>query len=212
MSDVPHYSPSTVEVMDLVARLVRGEEAGWVMFDDRFKAVVVSAARRNGVGEHDAEDLYQDLAVKLPGVLAQYTPEPTGGGGFRKWLGVVAARMALDFLRRPHQRAGRGPVADEVGTSGGIGTVVAAELDRRALAAAVDRLLVAHFQKPWVAPAWRLFWLDRLTPDEIVARLAPTHAGATYDAVARTLHRVKTYLAGNAEFDRLIQSYARPPE
>lgn len=212
MTDVPRYSPSTVEVIDLVARLVRGEEEGWLVFDERFKAVVVAAARRHGVGDHDAEDLYQDLAVKLPAALSRYTPEPTGGGKFREWLTVVASRMALDFLRRPHQRAGREPVADEEAAATGIATGVATEIDRDTLAAAIDRLLIARFQKPWVAPAWRLFWLDSLTPEEITARLAPTHADLTYDAVARTLHRVKSFLAGNAEFDRLLRAYTRPPE
>ena len=93
MSDVPQYSPSTVEIIDLVARLVRREEEGWVVFDARFRASVVAAARTAGLSEADAEDLYQELAVKLPTALAKYTPQPSGAGGFPSWLRTVARRM-----------------------------------------------------------------------------------------------------------------------
>ncbi|MBQ9065054.1 MAG: RNA polymerase sigma factor [Blautia sp.] len=44
----------------------------------------------------DAEDLSVEFFLKLWDIADKYTP----GGGYRRWLTVIARNLALDFLRR----------------------------------------------------------------------------------------------------------------
>ncbi len=90
----------------------RRDEA-WTVFHGRYCAVIRGWCLRRGLPPEGAEDLTQDVLLKLFQHLPRYRHEPSRGQ-FRGWLKAVVNNTLTDFWRRQQRRPERGAVGGSV--------------------------------------------------------------------------------------------------
>jgi len=134
----------------------RRREDAWLVFQACYRKVIFGWCRRRGLDRHTAEDLTQEILIKLLEALPRYEHDPDRGR-FRRWLKTVVHHVLEDHRRRQRHRL-------ELGALGGstalewLGDLPASE--------AVEELSVAvHRRKT----AWEAEMLDRVR-----ARVEPT--------------------------------------
>src|SRR6516162_11806038 len=76
----------------------RREEA-WTVFHSRYRGVILGWCLRRGLPPDGAEDLTQDILLKLFQQLPRYRHDPARGQ-FRGWLKAVVNNALTDFWRR----------------------------------------------------------------------------------------------------------------
>jgi RNA polymerase sigma-70 factor (ECF subfamily) len=81
-------------------------EETWTAFHARYRAVILGWCARRGLPRADAEDLTQDVLLKLFQQLPAHNHDPARGR-FRGWLKTVVNNALRDFWRR-HRGAGAG--------------------------------------------------------------------------------------------------------
>jgi RNA polymerase sigma-70 factor (ECF subfamily) len=86
----------------------RRDEA-WAVFQARYRGVLLGWCLRRGLSREGAEDLTQDVLLKLFQQLPHYRHDPSRGQ-FRGWLKAVVHNALTDFWRRQRRRPEPGPV------------------------------------------------------------------------------------------------------
>jgi RNA polymerase sigma-70 factor (ECF subfamily) len=86
----------------------RRDEA-WAVFQARYRGVIRGWCLRRGLPPEGADDLTQDVMLKLFQQLPRYRHDPQRGQ-FRGWLKTVVNNALTDFWRRQGRRAERGAV------------------------------------------------------------------------------------------------------
>lgn len=117
-------------------RVAAGDGAALGELFTRYGDLVFRAAFRLTASRHDAEDVAQDLFLRLPGALAGFTgPAPS----FPGWIRRVAVRQALMHLRRGRRRR-------EVGVDGVMSLLAPARhpIERMSIDVALARLPDDH--------------------------------------------------------------------
>lgn len=96
--------PSThITLLCELGKSGRRDEA-WVVFHSRYRGVILGWCLRRGLSPEDAEDLTQDVLLKLFQQLPHYRHDPARGQ-FRSWLKTVVNNALSDFWRRRQRRA-----------------------------------------------------------------------------------------------------------
>lgn len=92
------------EELDLVARLVAGDESGLAEMYDTFSALVLGVARRITVDPTASEDVVQEVFLHV-----WQRPEQVDLArcSLRGWLSVLAHRRAVDWVRRQERARSR---------------------------------------------------------------------------------------------------------
>jgi len=153
---------------ELRDRLVAGEESALAELYDRFAPLVHGLALRVTGDRTGAQDVTQEVFIQVWEHPSRFDPKR---GGLRSWLGVIAHRRAVDWVRR--EVAYRRIVASMAGQSdqdrappppGPAGTVLAA--DTRAQV----RLAVEALPEPQRACV-RLAYFEGLTYRQVAAAL-----------------------------------------
>jgi len=99
--------PSThISLLCDVREGARRHEA-WAVFQTRYRGVIVGWCLRRGLSADSAEDLTQDVMLKLFQQLPQHSHDPSRGQ-FRGWLKAVVNNALTDFWRRQRRRPERG--------------------------------------------------------------------------------------------------------
>jgi RNA polymerase sigma-70 factor (ECF subfamily) len=172
---------------------VRQAEA-WAVFHDRYRDVILGWCLRRGLPHDAAEDLTQDVLVKLFRKLPEYTHDPAQGR-FRSWLKTVVNNAVIDSLRR--RRATPEPaggVAELEILAGPPGAEDGDELSgliedraRRAANEALDRV-----RGRVKDTTWRAFYLTLVDqrPTAEIARELGLSAAAVYKAAYRVKEMV----------------------
>ena len=83
-----------------------GGDESWTVFHARYRGVIFGWCQHRGLSPDDAEDLTQDVLLKLFQQLPQYRHDPARGL-FRSWLKTVVNNALTDFWRRQQQRLER---------------------------------------------------------------------------------------------------------
>jgi RNA polymerase sigma-70 factor (ECF subfamily) len=142
----------------------RRDEA-WAVFQARYRGVLLGWCLRRGLSREGAEDLTQDVLLKLFQQLPHYRHDPSRGQ-FRGWLKAVVHNALADFWRRQRRRP----------EPGGVGGT--AFLERLGALASPE-------------PAGELSVLieehARTTADEILARVRARVKETTWQAFYQTL-------------------------
>jgi RNA polymerase sigma-70 factor (ECF subfamily) len=86
----------------------RRDEA-WAVFQARYRDVILGWCRRRGLSVDSAEDLTQEVLLKLFQQLPHYRHDPSRGQ-FRGWLKAVVNNALTDFWRRQRQQPEHGGV------------------------------------------------------------------------------------------------------
>jgi RNA polymerase sigma-70 factor (ECF subfamily) len=118
-------------------RAVRGDERAWRALIERYQRPVHALIWRllAGRSRHRVEDLVQETFVRVLRALPGF--DPAGPASLQTWILTIAARLALNELRRPEAAAlveePAGPLADRADTTA----------ERRRLAAAIGAGIAA---------------------------------------------------------------------
>jgi len=78
-------------------------EETWAVFHARYRGVILGWCLRRGLPPDGAEDLTQDVLLKLFQQLPRYRHDPARGQ-FRGWLKAVVNNVLTDFWRRHRRR------------------------------------------------------------------------------------------------------------
>lgn len=81
----------------------------WVTFQTRYRGVLLRWCRRRGVPPSEAEDLTQDILLRLFQQLPRYHHDPARGQ-FRSWLQTVVHNILFDYWRRQRRQPERAGV------------------------------------------------------------------------------------------------------
>jgi RNA polymerase sigma factor (sigma-70 family) len=92
----------------LVARCVRGEAAAWAALVRRYQRLVYAIARRIGLDEHTAADVFQTVFARL----VQHLPRLAEPHHLQAWIVTTTKREAL-LLRQRSRRTVSMTRADE---------------------------------------------------------------------------------------------------
>ena len=79
-------------------------DEAWAVFHVRYRDVIFGWCLRRGLLPDDAEDLTQDVLLKLFQQLPKYRHDPEQRQ-FRGWLKVVVNNTLIDFWRRQQRRS-----------------------------------------------------------------------------------------------------------
>jgi RNA polymerase sigma-70 factor (ECF subfamily) len=108
ISMLPVASANTVDVREtkleeaqivalLVRRCVAGEAAAWEEIVQRFSRRIYNLCYRFAGSEGDAEDLTQEVFLKVYRTMSSFDPERAA---FSTWLTTVARNLLVDHFRR----------------------------------------------------------------------------------------------------------------
>jgi RNA polymerase sigma-70 factor, ECF subfamily len=183
--------PSThLSLLQALGEEGRREDA-WAVFQASYRDVILGWCRHLGLDQHTAEDLTQEILIRLLDALPRHEHNPDRGR-FRSWLKTVVRHVLADFRRR--QLRSQEP--------GGVGGSTALErfcklpdpkaveelgvaVDRRSAAwtaEMLDRVRARVEPASWVAFRGRM--IERRPAAEVAAELGVT-VGAVYKAVDR---------------------------
>jgi len=98
---LPNDSRTRATLLD---RLCEGSDlVAWEEFFGRYWSLIFAFARHRGCSEHTAEEVVQDVMLKVfeQKDLFRYDP---ARGRFRSWLGALVHNRVADFRRGPSQR------------------------------------------------------------------------------------------------------------
>ncbi len=172
-----------------------GSPAAWERFVRLYTPLLFHWARQQGLQEADAEDLVQEVLVKLIRELPGYQPGP--GQSFRGWLFRVSVNQCRDFRRRRATRA----LPGDAGLSGVADACPAAELEeaeyRRLLVRQGLELIRRDFQETTWA-AFHAVMVEGRPVAEAATELRLS-ANAVYLARHRVLARLRQELDGLLE-------------
>jgi RNA polymerase sigma-70 factor (ECF subfamily) len=169
-----------------------GRDRAWETFEARYAPLLGAWCARRGLRGADADDLSQDILLKLFTRLPSYDRTR---GRFRDWLAALVRNAALDWLRARQRRPGdqgigggdvaldglcdpSGPDELALALEGGIGQEVAHLVEQ----------VRARARDSWPAFAGHIL---EGRPAEEVARELGKSVGAVYQACSR----VKAMLA-----------------
>lgn len=162
-------SPSDSELM---TRVVSGDERALSELYDRHAPLVFNLARAVTGGEEDAEEVTEDVFVRLWTGADVFDPDR---GSLRSWLATMARSRALDLVRarqRRHRAHERAAARDEEGVAVSVSGPVASDTSvlqadvRRALDRALS--VLSADQRRVI----ELAYLGGLTQSEIAETLA----------------------------------------
>jgi RNA polymerase sigma-70 factor (ECF subfamily) len=114
-SRAPSHEGAVVPIPSTHLSLLCDVKAGgrrdqaWAVFQARYRGVILGWCLRRGLSPDGAEDLTQDVLLKLFEQLPQYNHDPSRGR-FRAWLKAVVNNALTDYWRRQRRRPERGGV------------------------------------------------------------------------------------------------------
>jgi RNA polymerase sigma-70 factor, ECF subfamily len=189
--DVLMSIPSThLSLLQALGEEARREDA-WAVFQAGYRDVILDWGRRCGLDLHAAEDLTQEILIKLLEALPRHRHDPVRGR-FRSWLKTVVRNVLADRRRRQRRRPEPGAVGGStalewLGDLPGPETVeeLSVAVERRTAAweaEVLDRVRSRVEPTSWAAFCQRM--VERRPAAEVAAELGIT-IGAVYKAAER---------------------------
>lgn len=103
--------PQTQSLLLANVQSLENREA-WEEFVQVYRPVVYRMARRRGLQDSDAQDLAQDVLLRVAKSIDRWEPRP--GVRFRHWLRKVASNAIINALTKSNRPEMHGSVAAEV--------------------------------------------------------------------------------------------------
>jgi len=161
--------------LTLLGRLRRDpkDQAAWSKFVARYGPRILRWCREWGLQESDAQDVTQDVLLKLNGLMARFVYDPSGS--FRGWLKTLthhAWRDLADQRRRSGLGGGDGSVVELLGSLQAGDDLVEqldAEFRREVMDRAMERVRRRVSERTW--DAFRLTALEGLSGSAAAGRL-----------------------------------------
>lgn len=187
MTEFPDTKPSLLQNI----RCFDDREA-WGEFVAIYRPAIYRMARRRGMQDFDAQDLAQDVLVRVARAIDQWVPQP--GVRFRHWLRKVASNAILSAISRaPQDRplGGTDPMTD-LAQQPEMQQALSQELDREAEREQFLRA-AAIVQRDVNAETWQAFELtviEGLNCEQAAQRMNKS-IGTIYAARSRILKRLQ---------------------
>ena len=162
-----------------IAEYANGDDAAeWARFVELYTPVIRQfATTREDIGATDADDVVQEIFVRLVNVLRAGTYRPEKGR-FRAYLGAMVRRLLIDRHRRAIARgAGENVPAEDVellSETPDAAAYVDMRLATARHAAAVDHVLSRTMLDARTVAAYRAYALDGEPAAAVAARLGLT--------------------------------------
>jgi RNA polymerase sigma factor (sigma-70 family) len=183
--------PSThLSLLQALGEEGRREDA-WAVFQAGYRDVILGWCQRYGLDFHSAEDLTQEILIKLLDALPRHEHNPDRGR-FRSWLKTVVRTVLADRRRRQWRRHEPGGVGGSTALVrlGDLPSPEAVEelsvaVDRRTAsweAEVLDRVRARVEPTSWAAFCQRM--IERRPAAEVAAELGLS-VGAVYKAAER---------------------------
>jgi RNA polymerase sigma-70 factor (ECF subfamily) len=161
--------------LTLLGRLRRDptNEAAWAEFVEHYGGKVYEWCRQWGLQEADAEDVTQNVLLKLAQKMREFTYDHRGS--FRAWLKTVTQHAWTDFLRtrgRPGLGSGDSHTEDVLNSAEArqdLDQRLEQEFDRELLEEALVRVRLRVAPQTW--EAFRLTALEGLSGAEAAAQV-----------------------------------------
>jgi RNA polymerase sigma-70 factor (ECF subfamily) len=161
--------------VSLLGRLRRdpADQATWAEFVEHYGGKVYHWCRKWGLQEADAQDVTQNVLLKLADKMRTFSYDP--GRSFRAWLKTLAHHAWSDYLEgraRPGLGSGDSDVRNLLHTVEARNDLLAhleEEFDRELLEEAVARVRLRVAPQTW--EAFRLTAVEGLSGQETAARI-----------------------------------------
>jgi RNA polymerase sigma-70 factor (ECF subfamily) len=171
---MPNHDPLRTS-LTLLGRLRRDpkDQAAWSEFVARYGPRILQWCRGWGLQESDAQDVTQEVLLKLNGVMARFVYDPSGS--FRGWLKTLTHHAWRDLAaerRRSSLGAGERSVTELLGNlQAGENLVdqLDAEFRREVMDRAMERVRLRVSARTW--DAFRLTTLEGLSGPAAAGRL-----------------------------------------
>ena len=181
----------------------RHNEASWSEFVQRYGPKVLGWSRQWCSQEADAQDLAQEILLKVWHKLPEFTKQP--GGTFRGWLWTLSRRVFLDACRRRKM-----PTIDD--------HVLVAELDKRSIefARSMERefdeelmyLACAYVRQVVDEEQWRMF--EQVDVQHLDARQVAKEHGKSLAALRMNCVRIRKQI--REQMIKIENSFGSPSD
>lgn len=172
----------------LLQQLRAADEVSWSRFVSLYTPLLRSWVRREGLQDADAEDLVQDVLLKVSEHLGTFDRQREGS--FRRWLKTLCRNRYLELVRRKR-----------IVPSGELDDAIAPAVEqfweveyRQKLIHSALHLMRTHFQESTWKACWEQVINDR-DPAELAVELGISVESA-YSARSRVLKRLRAELDG----------------
>jgi RNA polymerase sigma-70 factor (ECF subfamily) len=166
------------------------DEVAWAEFFAIYRPLLLAYVRKQGVLEHDADDVVQDVFARLVPALAKFEFDAQRGR-FRTWLWRVTHSALADWARRraTRDRAERGWIDQhEPANNGGSSTEWDQMFRRRALEMAIERVRASTQSVTWACFEGKIL---NGRPAAEVALETGVSTNAVYLNASRVLARIR---------------------
>jgi len=174
----------------LILRLKEPADAeAWFQFCEIYEPLILRIAKSRGLQAADANDLAQDVFIRIAKSVRRWEPDPEKGT-FRGWIGTIARNLTIDFLRQQKRQpvSADDPVMKNLPERCAESDFYDAEYEKQLFAWAADKI------KPSFKPqTWQAFWLTAVE-NRSVAEVSETlelSAGAIYMARSRVIAKLR---------------------
>ena len=169
-----------------------GDRAAWDDFVVLYRPVFYRMARRRGLQDADAQDLSQQVLMRVSAAIERYEQQP--GTRFRHWLRRVANNaIATSLVRSAREAAEGGSVVDIVADQPAASAEFTQELDNEYERELYLRAAVA-VRDEVAADTWQAFeitMVDGMTCEAAAETLGKS-IGTVYAARSRIVKRLRT--------------------
>jgi RNA polymerase sigma-70 factor (ECF subfamily) len=180
--------------LSLLDSLRHADESAWRRLVDLYSPLIRGWLRRQGMAEHDVEDVVQEVLAVVFRKLSQFERQPQTGA-FRSWLRAIT----LNCLRQTWRRRGREPLGaggsdfgqllDQLADpESGVSRLWDEEHDRY-----ITQRLLEAIRPSFEAKTWQAFQrvaIEGARPDDAAAELGMT-VNAVFIAKSRVLTRLR---------------------
>ena len=176
--------------VSLILRLKEPKDAeAWDQFCEIYQPLILRIARSKGLQNADANDLAQDVFVRIAKSVERWEPDPERGT-FRAWIGTIARNLTIDFLRRKNRQpvSANAPDLDRVPQRCAESDFYDAEYQKQLFAWAAEQI------KPSFKPkSWEAFWQTAVEHRSIaeVAESLQLSTGSIYMARSRVIAKLR---------------------
>jgi RNA polymerase sigma-70 factor (ECF subfamily) len=201
----PHRVMDLATQPSLIVRLSTASQQGdWALFYEKYAAVIVSFAQKQGLDPHGARDALQETMLVVMRKLPAFTYDPARGR-FRNWLLSIVANKVREAQRRARRESGHvsldaepesGEALHERLAAGGATADAAVEDAWRQslLEEALRRLLEDPHTKPETIAVFRACALESRPVAEVAAQFG-LKENAVYQIKNRLMTRLRALLA-----------------
>jgi len=193
--------PKTSVSLLVRLRQVPADQDAWAQFTERYGRKIYAWCRRWNLQGVDAEDLTQDVLLKLFQQLPRYRHDPQRGQ-FRGWLKVVVNNTLTDFWRRQRRQLEGSAIGGSaflerlVGLANPAGDELSAAIEEQAQSAGAD--VLRRVRDKLKETTWQAFY-QTLVEERPAAAALNRRVASVYRATYRVKQMVpEEYRHGHA--------------